>query len=160
MVQVSKLVRPCVPIRPQVRKTLTPIEQAVPGRHSRGDLLRVTLDVTASTDMTWVVVSDPIPAGASILGSGLGRDSLLATQGEQTRAQNRSAAWPAFEERSFEAYRSYYRYLPRGTVQLRYTLRLNNVGDFAVPPTRVEALYAPELFGEAPNARLVVEARP
>jgi uncharacterized protein YfaS (alpha-2-macroglobulin family) len=144
----------------QIRKTLTPIEQAVPGRYSRGDLLRVTLDVTASSDMSWVVVSDPIPAGASILGSGLGRDSLIATQGEPTRAQTRSAAWPAFEERSFEAYRSYYRYLPRGTVQLRYTLRLNNVGDFAVPPTRVEALYAPEVFGEAPNARLVVEARP
>jgi hypothetical protein len=90
------------------------------------------------------------------LGSGLGRDSLIATQGE-SRAGN---AWPAFEERSFEAYRSYYRYLPKGTVQLQYTLRLNNVGDFAVPPTRVEALYAPEVFGEAPNARVVVEARP
>lgn len=140
----------------QVKKTLTAIEQAVPGRYTRGDLLRVTLSVTASTDMTWVVVSDPIPAGASILGSGLGRDSLIATQGE-TRT---GAAWPAFEERSFEAYRSYYRYLPKGTVQLQYTLRLNNVGDFAVPPTRVEALYAPEVFGEAPNARMVVEARP
>ncbi len=140
----------------QVKKALTAIEQAVPGRYSRGDLLRVTLNVTASTDMTWVVVSDPIPAGASILGSGLGRDSLIATQGEKTT----SNAWPAFEERSFEAYRSYYRYLPKGTVQLQYTLRLNNVGDFAVPPTRVEALYAPEVFGEAPNARLVVEARP
>ena len=144
----------------QIRKTLTPIEQAVPGRYSRGDLLRVTLDVTASTDMTWVVVSDPIPGGASILGGGLGRDSLIATQGEQSSAQARNSAWPAFEERSFEAYRSYFRYLPKGTVQLSYTLRLNNVGDFAVPPTRVEALYAPEVFGEAPNARLVVKARP
>jgi uncharacterized protein YfaS (alpha-2-macroglobulin family) len=140
----------------QVKKTLAAIEQAVPGRYTRGDLIRVTLSVTASTDMTWVVVSDPIPAGASILGSGLGRDSLIATQGE-SRAGN---AWPAFEERSFEAYRSYYRYLPKGTVQLQYTLRLNNVGDFAVPPTRVEAMYAPEVFGEAPNARVVVEARP
>jgi uncharacterized protein YfaS (alpha-2-macroglobulin family) len=140
----------------QVKKTLTAIEQAVPGRYTRGDLLRVTLNVTASTDMTWVVVSDPIPAGASILGSGLGRDSLIATQGEKTAGN----AWPTFEERSFEAYRSYYRYLPKGTVQLQYTLRLNNVGDFAVPPTRVEALYAPEVFGEAPNARVVVEVRP
>ena len=140
----------------QVHKTLTPIEQAVPGRYSRGDLWRVTLQVTASTDMTWVVVSDPVPAGASILGSGLGRDSVIATQGETSSGHT----WPAFEERSFEAYRSYYRYLPKGTVQLQYTLRLNNVGDFAVPPTRVEALYAPEVFGEAPNAHMAVEARP
>ncbi len=31
-------------------------------------------------------------------------------------------------------------------------------GDFALPPTRVEAMYAPEMFGEAPNARVKVEA--
>ncbi len=37
-------------------------------------------------------------------------------------------------------------------------IRLNNVGDFALPPTRVEALYAPEMAGEAPNARVKVEA--
>ena len=140
----------------QVRKTITPVEQAVKGRYSRGDVLRVTLDVVASADMTWVVVSDPIPGGASILGNGLGRDSVISTRGER----NQGNGWPAFEERSFEAYRSYYRYLPKGTVQLQYTLRLNNVGDFAVPPTRVEAMYAPEMFGEAPSPRIQVEAAP
>ena len=119
-------------------------------------MLRVTLDITASTDMTWVVVSDPVPGGASILGNGLGRDSVISTQGEQRRGN----AWPAFEERSFEAYRSYYRHVPKGALQVQYTLRLNNVGDFAVPPTRVEAMYAPEVFGEAPNARIRVEAAP
>lgn len=39
---------------------------------------------------------------------------------------------------------------------LQYTLRLNNAGDFALPPTRVEALYAPDMFGAAPNARVKV----
>jgi len=43
-------------------------------------------------------------------------------------------------------------------VKMEYTLRLNNVGDFALPPSRVEALYAPEMFGEMPNARVKVEA--
>ena len=41
---------------------------------------------------------------------------------------------------------------------MEYTLRLNNVGDFALPPSRVEALYAPEMFGAAPNARVQVLA--
>lgn len=136
-----------------IRKTVTPVEQANPGRHSRGDVLRVTLEVNASADMTWVVVTDPIPGGATILGSGLGRDSQIATQGEKRAGW----AWPAFEERSFEAYRSYYEYLPKGTFKMEYTVRLNNVGDFALPPTRVEAMYAPEMFGEAPNARMVVK---
>ena len=37
-------------------------------------------------------------------------------------------------------------------MKLQYTIRLNNAGNFALPPTRVEALYAPEMFGESPNA--------
>jgi hypothetical protein len=138
----------------QIKKTITPVEQAVAGKYSRGDVLRVTIEVNASADMTWVVISDPVPGGATILGSGLGRDSQIATQGEKRSGPG----WPAFEERSFEAFRSYYEYLPKGTVKMEYTLRLNNVGDFALPPSRVEAMYAPEMFGEAPNARVKVEA--
>jgi uncharacterized protein YfaS (alpha-2-macroglobulin family) len=102
--------------------------------------------------MTWVVVSDPVPGGASLLGSGLGRDSALATR----TAKRAGSAWAAFEERSFEAYRSYYEYLPRGKHVVEYTMRLNNPGRFALPPTRVEAMYAPESFGEAPNASIEV----
>jgi len=140
----------------QIRKTVTPLEQAVKGRYSRGDVLRVTLEVNASADMSWVVLSDPVPAGATLLGSGLGRDSEIATQGERRQGN----AWPAFEERSFEAFRSYYEFLPKGTTRLEYTLRLNNVGRFALPPSRAEAMYAPEMFGEAPNEVLKVEPAP
>lgn len=90
--------------------------------------------------MTWVVVNDPIPAGASHLGTGLARDSLIATQGEKRKGE----AWEAFEERAFEAFRAYYEYVPKGTFMLEYTIRLNQSGQFHLPPTRVEALYAPE----------------
>ena len=142
-----------------ITKTVTPVEQAnksLPaGQYTRGDVLRVTLEVNASADMTWVAITDPIPGGATILGSGLGRDSAIATQGEKPKS---GAGWPAFEERSFESFRSYYEYLPKGVVKMEYTVRLNNVGDFALPPSRVEAMYAPEMFGEAPNARVKVEA--
>ena len=137
-----------------LKKTITPVEQATAGKYTRGDVLRVTIEVNASADMTWVVISDPIPGGATILGGGLGRDSQIATQGEKKSG----AGMPAFEERSFEAFRSYYEYLPKGVVKMEYTVRLNNVGDFALPPSRVEAMYAPEMFGETPNARVKVEA--
>jgi uncharacterized protein YfaS (alpha-2-macroglobulin family) len=138
-----------------VKKTITPVEQAVSGTYTRGDVLRVALEVNASADMTWVVITDPIPGGATILGGGLGRDSQIATAGQQSASGN---AWPAFEERSFESYRGYYEYLPKGVIKVEYTVRLNNVGEFSLPPTRVEAMYAPEMFGEIPNARLKVEA--
>jgi hypothetical protein len=142
----------------QIRKTVTPLEQAnksLPtGTYTRGDVLRITLEVNASSDMSWAVITDPVPGGATILGSGLGRDSEIATQGEKREGY----AWAAFEERSFEAMRSYYQFLPKGVAKLEYTIRLNNVGDFSLPPSRVEAMYAPEMFGQTPNARVKVEA--
>lgn len=141
----------------RITKTVTPVEQAnksLPaGQYTRGDVVRVTLEVNASADMTWVAITDPIPGGATILGSGLGRDSAIATQGEKPTT---GAGWPAFEERSFESFRSYYQFLPKGTVKMEYTVRLNNAGDFALPPSRVEAMYAPEMFGEFPNPRVKV----
>jgi hypothetical protein len=142
----------------QIKKTVSPVEQAdksLPaGSYTRGDVLRVTLEINASADMSWAVITDPVPGGATILGSGLGRDSEIASSGEKSSG----AGWPAFEERSFEAFRSYYQFLPKGVTQLQYTLRLNNVGEFSLPPSRVEAMYAPEIFGAAPNALVRVLA--
>ncbi|SAK70004.1 Alpha-2-macroglobulin-like protein [Caballeronia catudaia] len=137
----------------RIAKTVTPVDPAVKGVLSRGDIVRVHLDIDAQSDMTWVVVNDPIPAGATILGSGLGRDSQAATQGEK---QDRDA-WPAFVERGFDGYRAYYGYLPKGKLRVEYTMRLNNPGTFGLPPTRVEALYAPSSFGALPNAPVVVK---
>ena len=149
-----------VPLKAPIRagysiaRSITAVEQKDKAKWSRGDVLRVRLDIDAQNDMTWVVVSDPVPGGATILGSGLGRDSAIATRGERKEGN----AWAAYEERSFEAFRSYFEYLPRGKHVVEYTVRLNNPGRFALPPTRVEAMYAPESFGEAPNA--VIEVGP
>jgi alpha-2-macroglobulin len=137
----------------RISKTVTPVDPAVKGVFSRGDIVRVHLDIDAQSDMTWVVVNDPIPAGATILGSGLGRDSAAATEGE-TQSES---AWPAFIERGFEGYRAYYSYLRKGRFSVEYTMRLNNPGTFGLPPTRVEALYAPSTFGALPNAPVVVK---
>jgi len=108
---------------------------------------RVTLDINAKAATTWAVLTDPIPAGATILGSGLGRDSSIATQTEA------DSGWygPSFVERSFDSYRAYYEYLPTGVTTIEYTVRLNSVGTFQLPPTRMEAMYQPDVFGELPN---------
>jgi hypothetical protein len=147
-----------VPLKAPIRagysvvRSVVAVEQKDKTKWSRGDVLRVHLEVEAQSDMTWVVLSDPVPAGATILGSGLGRDSAIATRTER----NAGRAWAAYEERSFEAFRSYFEYLPRGKHIVEYTVRLNNPGRFGLPPTRVEAMYAPESFGESPNATLEV----
>ncbi len=136
-----------------VSRSVTEVERKVPTAWSRGDVLRVRVEIDAQSDMSWVVVSDPVPGGATLLGSGLGRDSTLSTAGEKREGN----AWPVYEERSFEAFRSYYEYMPRGKHVVEYTVRLNNPGRFSLPPTRVEAMYAPETFGEWPNEAIEVQ---
>jgi hypothetical protein len=137
----------------RITKTITPVEQKLKDAYSRGDVLRVTLKIDAQADMTWVAVNDPIPGSATLLGTGLGRDAAM----EREREQRDFRGWLAYEERGFEGFRAYYRYLPKGPLTIEYTLRLNNPGEFGLPPTRVEALYAPEMFGEAPNPRVTVK---
>ncbi len=138
----------------RITKTFTPVDGSHQGGWRRGDLVRVHLKVETETDMTWVVVNDPIPAGASHLGGGLARDSELATAEEKQSGEN--YFWPAFIERPFDAYRAYYEYVPKGTFETEYTIRLNQAGKFAMPPTRIDALYEPDVYGELPNAPVEV----
>jgi uncharacterized protein YfaS (alpha-2-macroglobulin family) len=136
----------------RVTKRIDPVEVAEPGTWHRGDRLRVHLEIEAQSDMGWVVVDDPVPTGASHLGTGLGGDS-----GATPSAQDADESpQPAFVERSFASWRGYYDFVPKGRLVATYDIRLNQPGTFELPPTRVEALYAPELFGETPNPPLEV----
>jgi uncharacterized protein YfaS (alpha-2-macroglobulin family) len=138
----------------KVTRTITPIQEKTPGKVSRGDIWRVTVSVVADQDMTWVVLTDPIPAGAKILGDGDGRDSHISTMDEGTRSRR---LWPTFVERTFGFFRAYYEVVPKGHFQIDHTVRINNSGEFSLPPTRVEGMYAPDVYGEAPNSKVMVE---
>ena len=110
----------------RVSRQVIPVSQKAKGEWHKGDVARVHLDVDAQSDMSWVVVNDPIPSGATILGTGLGGDSKLLTQGEKKQGW----VWPAFEERTFDSFHAYYRFVPKGKFSLEYTVRLNNDGKF------------------------------
>jgi len=137
----------------KIKKSYEAIERKRVGAWSKGDTVRVRLEIESQADMTWVVVDDPIPAGASIIGTGLGRDSQMLRKGETMKGWT----FPVYEERSFEAFRAYYDYVPKGSWVIEYTMRLNGEGIMQMPATRVEALYAPEMFGEIPNEAMKVE---
>jgi uncharacterized protein YfaS (alpha-2-macroglobulin family) len=138
----------------RISRTVTPVEQKKSGSWQVGDTYRVTLEVDAQSDRTWVVLNDPVPAGSSILGSGLGGDSAQLAAGDKKLGWQR----PAFEERAFDGFRAYYRYVPKGKFTVEYTVRLNNAGRFEMPASRVEAMYAPEVFGELPVVKIDVTA--
>jgi len=136
-----------------IRRSVEAVQCATPERWTRGDVVRVKLELEAQSDMSWVVVDDPVPAGATVLGGGLGGQSEVLAR---PSGGGSGWAWLAFEERRFDAFRAYYRFVPKGKWKVEYALRLNNPGEFRLPSTRVEAMYAPEMFGEHPNANLSV----
>lgn len=145
-----------------LEREILPVVQQTPGQWTQGDVYRVQIKVQANSPMTWVVLNDPIPSGATILGSGLGRDSaILQTQSAQTATANAGDTqqqsaywrnWPTFVERGSDSYKVYYDYLDQGETEIEYTVRLNHSGEFNLPPTRIEALYNPDVYGEWPNA--------
>ena len=60
--------------------------------------------------------------------------------------------------RFFDGFRAHDGFVPKGTLFVVYVMRLNQSGCFLLPPTQVEALHAPEMFGELPSD--AVFARP
>ncbi|MGB0748461.1 MAG: alpha-2-macroglobulin family protein [Magnetospiraceae bacterium] len=135
-----------------VRKTVTALSRKDPNVWSIGDEVRVKLEINNPADMTWVVLDDPIPPGAVIMGSGLGGESVMARRGESRQGR----AYLAFVERAHDGLKAYYHWVPQGDFTYEYTYRINAAGDFSLPATRVEAMYKPELFGVTPNAPISV----
>lgn len=133
----------------ELKRSVTAVSRVHPDYWSQGDVYRVRLLINARTDTAWAVISDPVPAGATILGSGLGRDSSILTEGVNDTA----GPAPSYVERSFSGYRAYYEYLPKGVTEVEYTVRLNTAGRFQMPPARAEALYQPDVFGVLPHAQ-------
>ncbi|OYU14784.1 MAG: alpha-2-macroglobulin [Alphaproteobacteria bacterium PA4] len=137
-------------------RQVSPVTQAVPGQWSRGDVMRVRLTITPRAPAEWVVINDPVPAGATILGGTLGGRSQLLADAEGSG----NGMPPSFVERRGDAVHAHYAALTRAPVIYDYTLRLGSVGSFRLPPTRVEALYAPDMMAMLPNAPLVVAPAP
>jgi len=123
------------------------------GTLTRGDVLKVTITVEASAERNWVVVNDPIPAGATIVGDLGGQSSMLA------EVTGTDGVQPSYVERGREAWRGYFAWVPRGSFTVAYTMRLNGAGRFSLPPTRVEAMYSPAIRAQVPNAPVTVAQR-
>lgn len=135
-------------------RALRPVRQQVPGQWQAGDIAEVQLTFRAPRGTGWLVVSDPLPPGATVLGNGLrGQDAVAEEPGRGSRgADGRWEPEPAYVELSFTHVRAYYETLwGDGPHTLTYQLRLNTSGRFVLPPTQVEAMYDPDRIAFRPN---------
>lgn len=135
-------------------KKVEPVKQAVAGTWTRGDVVKVTISVEASAERNWVVVNDPVPTGATIVGNLGGQSEMLAAQ-----AGGGDGVAPSYIERGRDAWRAYYGWVPRGSFTISYVMRLDAAGRFSLPSTRVEAMYSPEIRAQLPNQPMVVAQR-
>lgn len=135
-----------------------------PGKLSQGDVIKVRLTIEASAERNWVVLADPLVPGGTVL-SGLGGQSQLLAGARGDFADKGAAddygysGWPSYTESTKSAWRAYFEWLPRGKTTVEYTVRLNAAGSFALPPARVEAMYAPSIRAQLPVAPVTVWAR-
>jgi alpha-2-macroglobulin len=135
----------------RMTKSVEVIQRRTPGKLTRGDVLRVRITVDASAERNWVVVSDPIPGGATIVGDLGGQSAALAAL-----ASGGEGVQPSYVERAQDEWRGYFGWVPRGRFTVEYAMRLNGAGTFQLPPTRVEALYSPDIRAAVPNKAVTV----
>ncbi|WP_246050503.1 alpha-2-macroglobulin family protein [Leptospira langatensis] len=137
----------------RVEKQITDLQGATKTSFKEGDVVKVKIKIKSEFSVSWLALKDPVPAGASVLGSGLGRDSALLSESQTSWWDS-----PSFVERKFEGVTAYYEYFFPGEITYEYIYRINSPGNFRLPPTRVEALYQPEVYSVIPNSDIVVQS--
>ena len=119
--------------------------------------------MVAESQRTHVALVDPLPAGLEIV------NPTLATSQEAPPAEDEADArrptadgtwwWgPWFDHQNVRDDRAeaFAGYLGAGVYDYSYIAQATTPGEFVVPPTRAEEIYAPETFGRAATDRVVV----
>ncbi|MDK2761833.1 MAG: alpha-2-macroglobulin [Sphingopyxis sp.] len=138
----------------RIKRSVSIVKAANKDRLTRGDVIRVRIEVVAAAGRTWVVVNDPVAPGATIVGNLGGQSEMLGSQAGGSGTQ------PSYVERGKDTWRAYYGWMPAGTHTVEYVVRLNGSGKFTLPPTRVEAMYSPAIRGQWPNAPITIASVP
>jgi alpha-2-macroglobulin len=142
-----------------LEKTIKPIKRQTVGQWTAGDIAEVQIKFKAS-GAGWVVINDPIVPGATVLGNGLKGQAKVETADARRGYRNEDGsyeAWPSYVERTFTHVRAYYEYLWNDPMTLTYQVRINNAGQFKMPPTQLEAMYDPTTFANLPNPSFEVK---
>jgi uncharacterized protein YfaS (alpha-2-macroglobulin family) len=118
-----------------------------------GDLLRVRLTIIAPTDLNYVVVEDPFPAGTDPVDTSLQTTSVVGTRPEFVRTDWDWSRWGwgwwwfADTDLRDEKLVLFATELPRGTYEYTYLLQVGLAGEYRVLPTTAYEMYFPEVMG-------------
>jgi uncharacterized protein YfaS (alpha-2-macroglobulin family) len=130
-----------------------------------GDLVQVRLSIVAPHDLYYVVVEDPLPAGAEAVDPTLATTSVVDQAPTLRRSPERSEGlywwwwnWYSRSEMRDDKVVLFADYLPAGTYEYTYTFRATRPGEYQVIPTSAREFYFPEVFGRGAGRLLTIEA--
>lgn len=136
-----------------------------PGQEIReaqvGDIIRVKLTVIAPSALHYLVVEDPIPAGAEAVDTSLKITSqLMESPVFQKSGEDNVWGWWIFSHTEIrdEKVALFANRVPAGTYEYTYLLRASVPGQFLVMPTTAYEMYFPETFGRSAGDSFVVRA--
>ncbi|RLC85601.1 MAG: hypothetical protein DRJ03_11210 [Chloroflexi bacterium] len=121
-----------------------------------GDVVQVKLTIIAPHDLYYVIVEDPLPAGAEAIDTGLATASELAQEPGLYRDAEGEGwydfyywwwQWYSRSEMRDDKVVLFADYLPAGTYEYAYTFRATLPGEYQVIPTTANEFYFPEVFG-------------
>jgi hypothetical protein len=131
-----------------------------------GDVVQVRLTIVAPHDLYYVVVEDPLPAGAEAIDPSLATTSLveqrptLFREAESEHGRDLYRWWWSWYSRSEmrdDKVVLFADYLPAGTYEYTYTFRATRPGEYRVIPTDAREFYFPEVFGRAAGRLLTIQ---
>ncbi|RMF33224.1 MAG: alpha-2-macroglobulin, partial [Chloroflexi bacterium] len=131
-----------------------------------GDLLQVQLTLIAPHDLYYVVVEDPLPAGAEAVDTSLKTSSVVGQAPELRRVDPRDPFagyggwgwwWFSQTELRDEKVVLFATRLPKGTYQYTYQVQLGLAGEYRVIPPTAYEMYFPEVFGRGAGMVFTIE---
>jgi uncharacterized protein YfaS (alpha-2-macroglobulin family) len=118
-----------------------------------GDVLRVELTIVAPSDLTYLQLEDPLPAGAEAIDARLATSSQLDREPALGESGERRWwwfwNWWSHSEIRDDRVSLFADWLARGTYTYSYTMRITSAGQFQVRPSYASLQYFPEVFGRS-----------
>ncbi|MCC6975883.1 MAG: Ig-like domain-containing protein [Anaerolineae bacterium] len=126
-----------------------------------GDVITVVLEFTASQDMYYVVINDPIPAGTEAIDRSLQTTSQYGERPNLTNIDDfryYGWGWWYFSDTQLrtEKVTLSASYLPRGNYRYVYQVQATTPGVYRVIPPNGNEFYFPEVFGRGEGSLFTV----
>jgi uncharacterized protein YfaS (alpha-2-macroglobulin family) len=136
-----------------------------------GELVLVDLAVVTPAPREYVVLDDALPAGLEAIdpklfttadwlrSAGVVDDSSCASCGGEGTSDDAPGFFAPYDRNEVRDDRVLFfvDHLPAGLWHYRYLARATTLGRFVLPPTRVEEMYEPEVFGRTGATELTVK---